>query len=154
MEKIIINSFEEFKNYEGKELGVSGYHQITQEQINKFAEATLDYQWIHTDPERAAKESPFGTTIAHGYLTLSLVPYLWNQIIEVRNVKLLVNYGMEKLRFGQAVKVDQKVMLRAKLRAINDLRGIIKTEVDITLEIENEKKPAFKGTAMFLYHFK
>ncbi len=154
MEKIVINNFSEFEKYAGKELGVSDYHKITQEQINKFADATLDFQWIHTDPEKAKKESPFGTTIAHGYLTLSIVPYLWNQIIEVNNVKMLVNYGMEKLRFGQAVLVNQEVRLRAKLKSIVNLRGISKAEVEITLEIKDEKKNAFKGTAVFLYHFK
>jgi len=79
MNKIVINSFSEFEKYVGKELGVSEYHKITQDQINKFAAATLDFQWIHTNVERAKKESPFKTTIAHGYLTLSIVPYLWDR---------------------------------------------------------------------------
>lgn len=153
MNKIVINSFSEFEKYVGKELGVSEYHKITQDQINKFAAATLDFQWIHTNVERAKKESPFKTTIAHGYLTLSIVPYLWDQIIEVNNIKMLVNYGMEKLRFGQAVLVDNEVRLRAKLKSLTDLRGISKAEVEITLEIKNVKKNAFKGTAIFLYHF-
>jgi len=153
MDKIIINGLAGFQEYVGKELGVSEYHKITQEQINKFADATLDFQWIHTDIERAKKESPFGTTIAHGYLTLSIVPYLWDQIIEVNNIKMLVNYGMNKLRFGQAVLVNNEVRLRAKLKSLVDLRGTIKAEVEITLEIKDQKKPAFKGSALFLYHF-
>lgn len=153
MNKIIINSIADLEAFAGKELGISEYHKITQEQINQFADATLDFQWIHTDIERAKIESPFGTTIAHGYLTLSIVPYLWNQIIEVNNIKMLVNYGMDKLRFGQAVLVNDEVRLSARLKSLIDLRGITKVEVDITLEIRDQKKPAFKGTALFLYHF-
>ena len=86
--KVIINNYDEFAGYLGKEIGVSPYHTVTQKQINQFADATLDHQWIHTDPERAKTESPFKATIAHGYLSLSLLPLLWSQIAEVRNVKI------------------------------------------------------------------
>jgi len=92
MEKLIINSYSEFEKLIGKELGVSEYHKITQEQINLFADATLDHQWIHVNAERAKIESPYGSTIAHGYLSLSILPYLWEQITEVNNIRLLVNY--------------------------------------------------------------
>jgi acyl dehydratase len=153
MSKLIIRSFEEFQSYTGRELGVSDYHQITQEQINLFADATLDHQWIHTDPERAAKESPYGTTIAHGYLNLSVLPYLWEQIVEVHNNKMLVNYGIEKLKFNQPVKVNDSVRVRAKLNSIVNLRGTSKAEIDIVLEIKDNPKPAFQGTIIFLYHF-
>lgn len=152
MGKLIINNHQEFEQQLGKVMGVSGYHQITQEQINKFADATLDHQWIHTDPERA-KDGPFGTTIAHGYLTLSLMPYLWEQIAEFNNVKMLVNYGIDKLKFGQAVKVNDEVKLTATLKSLVNLRGISKAEVDALLEIKGEKKPAFTATMVFLYHF-
>ena len=114
---------------------------ITQEQINKFAEATLDYQWIHLDRERAEKESPFKTTIAHGYLNLSVLPYLWGQIIEVNNIKMLVNYGIEKLRFNQPVLVDSEVRVRATLASLVNLRGIAKAEVHVSLEIKDNAKP-------------
>ncbi len=149
-----IGSFEEFEQYVGKELGVSDYLKVTQEQINLFADATLDHQWIHTEPERAAKESPFGTTIAHGYLTVSLMPYLWEQIAEFANVKMMVNYGIEKLRFGQAVKVNNELRLKASLKSLKNLRGITKAELDVVLEIKDERKPALEGTIVFLYHFK
>ena len=99
MEKLIINSHDEFESYLGKDVAVSNFHKVTQEQINIFADATLDHQWIHTDPERAAVESPFKSTIAHGYLTLSLLPYLWEQSVEVRNIKMLVNYGIKEFKF-------------------------------------------------------
>jgi len=150
---ITINNFQEFEQYKGQELGVSAYHKITQEQINKFSEATLDYQWIHTDVERAAAESPFKTTIAHGYLTLSLIPYLWQQIVTIGNLKMEINYGIESLRFGQAVRVDSEVRLKAKLSDVVNLRGTVKATVEVTLEIKDEKKSAFNGKAVFLYHF-
>jgi acyl dehydratase len=153
MTKLIINSFEEFNQYVGKELGVSGYLKITQEQINKFADATLDYQWIHLDIERAKSESPYKTTIAHGYLNLSVLPYLWGQIIEVNNIKMLVNYGIEKLRFNQPVLVDSEVRVRATLASLINLRGITKAEVKVALEIKDNKKTALDGTIVFLYHF-
>lgn len=152
MSTLIISSHAEFETYRGKELGVSEYHVITQSQINQFADATLDHQWIHTDPSRAA-ESQFKGTIAHGYLTLSLVPHLWDQIAEFRNIKMMVNYGIEKLKFNQPVLVNQEVRLRAKLHSIVNLRGITKFEVDVTLEIKDNTKPAFNGILVFLYHF-
>src|SRR6187549_1326015 len=101
MSKLVINGHEDFQQYSGKELGVSDYIKITQSQINLFADSTRDHQWIHTDPERAARESSFKATIAHGYMTLSLVPQLWDQILEFRNIKMMINYGIEKLKFNQ-----------------------------------------------------
>lgn len=153
MSKLVINSFAEFEKHVGKELGVSAYHTITQDQINLFADATLDHQWIHVDPQRAALESQFKSTIAHGYLTLSLIPYLWEQIAEVRNYSMLVNYGIQDLRFNQAVLVNSQVRLRVMLHAITNLRGIAKTEMKVTLEIKDNPKPAFTATIVFLYHF-
>lgn len=90
---VIINNFEEYKAYEGKLIGVSNWHVINQQQINLFADATHDHQWIHVDKQKAEEEGPFFSTIAHGYLTLSLIPYLWKQIADVRNVKMEINYG-------------------------------------------------------------
>lgn len=153
MGKLVINSFEEFEQYVGKELGVSDYLQITQEQIDKFADATLDHQWIHVDTEKAKNESPYKSTISHGYLNLSVLPYLWNQIIEVNNVKMLVNYGIEKLRFNQAVLVGNEVRLKAELISLINLRGIAKAEIKVSLEIKDCKKTALDATVIFLYHF-
>lgn len=151
---VTINNHEEFAGYLGKEIGVSEYLTITQEQINKFADATLDHQWIHTDVERAKKESLYKDTIAHGYLTLSVLPYLWEQIVEFKNIKMMVNYGIEELRFQQAVVVNSRLRLRAKLKDIKNLRGITKTYMEATLEIEGSNKPAFESVVVFLYHFK
>lgn len=153
MSPIIINSFDEFNKYVGKELGTSEYITITQEQIDKFADATLDHQWIHTDPERAKTESPFKTTIAHGYLNLSILPYLWEQIVEVRNSRLTVNYGIDKLKFMQAVAVNSEVRCRASLKSLVNLRGISKAEIFAVLEIKGSKKPALEANIVFLYHF-
>ncbi len=152
MEPIKIGSFEEFKAYDGQELGVSDWHTIDQEQVNLFADATLDHQWIHLDPEKAA-ESPFGHTIAHGYLTLSLAPYLWKQIAEVSNLKMMINYGIERLKFNNAVKVGSSVRLSAKLHSIVNLRGVCKAQIDIVMDVKGEKKPAYSASLIFLYHF-
>lgn len=153
MSKLVVNSYDEFAAFEGKELGASDWLLIDQERINLFADATLDHQWIHLDADRAKKESPYQSTIAHGYLTLSLLPYLWSQIIEVNNIKMLVNYGMDKMRFGQAVVTGSRVRLVTKLHAISNLRGICKTEIDFKIEIEGQRKPALEGIATFLYYF-
>lgn len=154
MDKLVINNYQELEAYLGKEMGISDYHTITQEQINKFADATIDHQWIHVDPERAKTESPFKTTIAHGYLTLSLLTYLWLQIVDVRNVRLMVNYGIEHLKFNQSVPVNSRVRLRTRLEALKDLRGITRAHMKAILEIEGSEKPAYEGTIVFLYHFK
>jgi acyl dehydratase len=154
MSKVIISSHQEFEQYLGKEIGVSDYLQITQERINKFADATLDYQWIHTDPQRAAKEGNFGCTIAHGYLNISISPFLWEQIAEIRNINMMINYGVEDLKFNQPVQVNSEVRLRAKLHSLTNLRGISKCQLHITLEIKDNSKPAFTGILVFLYYFK
>lgn len=153
MEKLIIRSHEEFEKYVGKELGVSEYMTVTQEQINKFADATFDHQWIHVDEERAKTEGSFGSTIAHGYLTLSLLAYMWDQIIQVENNKMLVNYGIENFRFNQPVLVNSRIRTRVKLRSISNLRGISKVQLDVMMEIEGNRKPAYEGNITFLYHF-
>ena len=123
MEKLIINSYEEFASHVGEQLGVSEWLEVTQDRINLFADATLDHQWIHVDVEKAKTESQYKSTIAHGYLTLSLLPHFWEQIIEVNNIKMLVNYGMDKMRFGQPVITGSRVRLVTTLASIANLRG-------------------------------
>lgn len=153
MEKIIINSYDEFAAYLGKEIGTTDWFQIDQDRINKFAEATLDYQWIHVDVERAKVESPFKSTIAHGYLTMSLLPHLWYETIEVRNVSQLVNYGLDKMKFGVPVITDNRIRMRTTLHNIQNLRGICKAEINFRIEVEGQRKPALDGIATFLYYF-
>lgn len=152
MEKLVINSYEEFAQHEGQLLGTSEWLEVTQERINLFADATLDHQWIHVDTERA-KNGPFGQTIVHGYLTLSLLPYMWEQIIQVNNLKMMVNYGMDKMKFGQAVLSGQSIRLVTTLQSIANLRGTCKVEIKFTIEIKDQRKPALSGVATFLYHF-
>ena len=149
---LTINSYEEFAQYVGQQLGISDWLEVDQERINAFADATLDHQWIHVDTERA-KEVPFGQTIVHGYLTLSLLPYLWQEIIQVNNLKMMVNYGMDNMKFGQAVLSGQSVRLVASLQSIANLRGICKAEIKFSIEIKDQRKPALTGVATFLYHF-
>lgn len=153
MEKVIINSYEDFEQLVGKRIGESDYVALPQERINLFADATLDHQWIHVDAERAKVDSPFHSTIAHGYLTLSMLPYMWNQIIEVNNLKMMINYGMDKMKFGQAVLSGQRIRLVADLHSLANLRGVAKAEIKFAIEIEGEKKKAVEGHAIFLYYF-
>ena len=150
---LTINSYKEFEEHLGQELGVSDWLEVDQERINAFADATLDHQWIHVDVERAKQESPYHSTIAHGYLTLSLLPYMWEQIIEVNNLKMMVNYGMDNMKFGVPVITGSRVRLVASLANIENLRGICKTSIKFDIEIEGERKPALSGIASFLYYF-
>ena len=153
MSKVVINNYEEFAAMLGKNIGLSDYVELTQERINLFADATLDHQWIHVNPEKAAVESPFKTTIAHGYLTLSMLPHLWNQIIEVNNLKMMVNYGMDKMKFGQAVKSGESIRLVADLLSIANLRCMVNVEIKFASDIKDQKKKALEGFATFLYYF-
>lgn len=152
--KTVINSYDEFASYLGKPLGTSEWLEVDQDRINAFADATLDHQWIHVDVERAKAESPYKSTIAHGYLTLALLPHLWDEIVEVNNLKMMVNYGMDKMRFGQPVITGSRIRMTTKLANIENLRGISKAYIDFTIEIEGQRKPALKGEAQFLYYFK
>ncbi len=153
MEKLIIGSHEEFESHLGQVLGTTDWFQIDQERINKFADATLDNQWIHVDVERAKAESPFKSTIAHGYLTMSLLPYLWYQTIEVINVSQLVNYGLDKMKFGLPVITGSYIRMTTTLNSCVNLRGTTKAEIKFTIEIKDQKKPALEGIATFLYFF-
>jgi acyl dehydratase len=154
MSKVIINRFEDFEPYLGQLLGESDYVELSQQRICQFADATLDHQWIHVDTEKAKSESPFGTTIAHGYLTLSLLPYLWEQIIEVNNLERMMNYGMDKMKFNQPVLSGQHVRMVAKLEDMANLRGAIKITIKFTIEIQETGEKALEGLATFIYYFK
>jgi acyl dehydratase len=127
---------------------------ISQERINQFADATDDHQWIHVDEEKCKAESPFGQTIAHGYLTLSMIPLMWNQIIEVNNLERMMNYGMKDMRFGQPVLSGQSIRMKVSLDEIQNLRGAIKTNVKFVIEIQESGKKAVEGIATFIYYFK
>ena len=133
----------------GQHLGHSDWVTITQQQVDDFAEATGDHQWIHVDPERAAKESPFGGPIAHGYLTLSLVPLLVPQILETTGFRMGVNYGTEKVRFPSPVPVGARVRAGATLAAATPFDGGVQVNIDVTIEIEGGSKPAMVATVVY-----
>jgi acyl dehydratase len=151
MAKMVIKGLDNLKALKGKELGVSEWHTVTQDQINKFAEATHDHQWIHVDVERCKKESPWGQTIAHGYYTLSLAPYLLGQIMSVEGVQMGVNYGINKLRFPTAVKVGKRVRARAELADVEDVANGVQGTIRVTLEVEGEPKPGCVAEVIYRY---
>lgn len=125
---------------EGEQLGSSDWHQVTQDQVDRFAEATGDHQWIHVDPERAAN-GPFGGAVAHGYLTLSLVPMFTARLLEVRGLAMAVNYGTEKVRFPAPVPVGSRVRDTAEISHVVETAHGIRLTVRHTIEIEGQEKP-------------
>ena len=135
-----ITGLEELKQAEGEELGVSGWHQVSQTDIDAFAEVTGDHQWIHVDPERA-KETPFGGTIAHGYYTLSLAPKLTEEVLKMEGFAFAVNYGLNKVRFPAPVPVDSKVRMRAKLAELEAIPGGAQIIMELTFESDGGEKP-------------
>ncbi len=136
-----ITGLEELRDAEGQELGTSGWHEVTQEDINQFADATGDHQWIHVDVERAKKESPFGGPIAHGYLTLSLLVPLVAQVLTVTDVAMGVNYGLNKVRFPAPVPVGSKVRARVTLKNVEEVAGGLQLTHAVTIEREGGDKP-------------
>ena len=136
----------------GQHLGYSDYVEITQEQVNQFAEATGDHQWIHVDVERAKRESPFGGPIAHGYLTLSLGPRVAPQVVRVEGVKLAVNYGCDKVRFPSPVPVGSKLRLGIELLEVSEVAGGVQAKERFTFEVEGAAKPACVAEALVRFY--
>ena len=143
----------EMQNYVGQEIGVSDWVEITQERINLFADATGDHQWIHVDVERAKKDMPGGKTIAHGFLTLSLIPMLSQQISHINNVRNGINYGCNKVRFTSPVQAGSKVRARAKLIAAEPMdKGGVRLTNQVTIEIEGQERPACVAETMSIVY--
>ncbi|MCX7173419.1 MAG: MaoC family dehydratase [Proteobacteria bacterium] len=142
MPKSEIASLDALRNRVGEELAVSDWLEISQERINQFAEATGDHQWIHVDVERAARESPFGGTIAHGYLTLSLLAKFSQESIAIGNIKMGVNYGLNRVRFTAPVRAGKKVRGRFTLAAYDEIPGGAQLTWSVTMEVEGGEKPA------------
>ena len=145
-------TIDDLRACQGREVAVGEWFEITQERINAFAAATGDHQWIHTDPARAAAESPFGATIAHGFLTLSLLPMLMHQCVAVHApLKMTINYGLNKLRYPTPVKAGSRVRLHATLASLDDhplgWQAVWRQEVFL----QNEPKPALIAEAVLLY---
>jgi acyl dehydratase len=148
----IIDGIDGLKDKVGQHLGYSDHVEITQEQVDLFADATGDHQWIHVDPERAKKESPFGGPIAHGYLTLSLGPMLAPQIMQVTGISMAVNYGCEKVRFPAPVPVGAKVRLGAELTNVEDIEGGAQVSMRFVYEVEGAAKPSCVADIIFRYY--
>jgi acyl dehydratase len=138
---ITVNGADEIKALAGRDLGASEWLQVTQDRINTFADATGDHQWIHVDAARAA-DGPFGATIAHGYLTLSLVIPLFGSLLKIEGVKMGVNYGLEKVRFPNPVRVGSDIRLAARVDSVAEVPGGLQLTCDFTVEIDGEPKPA------------
>ncbi len=132
----------EFSAHSGQSLGETDYIIITQQMVDLFAQATGDHQWIHTDPERASKESPYKKTIAHGFLTLSLAPKLMAQLYRIESVKMGINYGANKIRFTNAVPVNSRLRMRGWLQHTEPHNNGLRVIIDCVFEVEGEDKPA------------
>lgn len=136
-----IASLEELKTLVGQEIAVSNWFEISQERVNLFAQATGDHQWIHTDPERAQRETPFGGTIAHGFLTLSLFPMLMAEAIAMPDVRMGINYGLNKVRFTSPLPVGSRVRARMQLQDVSDIQDGAQLTWGVTIEREGSDKP-------------
>lgn len=135
------SGLDEFVAAQGSQLGPTEWLEVTQDRVNLFADATDDHQWIHVDPERAAA-GPFGQTIAHGLLTLSLLPHFMQQLYRVDNIAMAINYGYNKVRFITPVKVGAKIRARAEITKVDQLDNAVQATVTTTVEIDGSEKPA------------
>ncbi|UQA96312.1 MaoC family dehydratase [Streptomyces halobius] len=147
----VFRSLDELRTAVGEDLGTSDWLEIDQKRIDLFAEATGDHQWIHVDPEKAAA-GPFGTTIAHGYLTLSLLPALVPQLIRVENVKMGINYGTNKVRFPAAVPVGSRLRATARIAEVTEVSGGVQLTTTVTVEREGGEKPVCVAEAVSRFH--
>jgi acyl dehydratase len=141
MPRAVFGNLEELAAKVGQEVVVSDWLEVTQERIDQFADATGDHQWIHVDVERARRESPFGTTIAHGFLTLSLLSHFLNSSLEFGNSRMGVNYGCNRLRFTAPVKSGSRLRARLKLKEFQRIEGGVQMIWDVAMECEGQKKP-------------
>ena len=135
----------------GTDLGFSDWHAVTQEQVNLFADATDDHQWIHVDPERA-QDGPFGAPIAHGFLSLSLTVKFWTELFDLTGVGAKVNYGLDKVRFVSPVKVGSRVRMNAIIAEVTEVAGGYQFTVDQTIEIDGAPKPAVVARGLYRFY--
>jgi acyl dehydratase len=146
-----VQGIEKFHDLVGQHLGYSEWHRVDQAQIDKFADATGDHQWIHVDPERA-KAGPFGTAIAHGYLTLSLVPVYLHEVLVVEGTSMGINYGCNKVRFPSPVPVDSNLRLGVTVAGVEDVKGGVQVALAVTLETEGSTKPSCVAEVVYRYY--
>ncbi|HEX9993107.1 MAG TPA: MaoC family dehydratase [Acidimicrobiales bacterium] len=147
-----VSGIGELKAKVGEHLGWSDWMEIDQDRVNRFADATGDHQWIHVDPERASRESPFGGPVAHGYLTLSLAPVLLPQVLRVDGVAMGVNYGCEKVRFPAPVPVGSRLRVGATLADVTDVAGGAQVTLDLVFEVEGASKPSCVAAVVYRYY--
>ena len=147
-----VHGLEEMQTLVGQELGTSEWHQVTQDEVNLFAQATHDHQWIHVDPERCKRESPFGGPIAHGYYTIALAPALLAQVLSVQGVRMGVNYGLNKMRLPSPVPVGSRVRLRATLAGYEAIAGGASVTIGLSFEVEDQAKPACVAEVIYRYY--
>ncbi len=147
----VFNGIDDLKSKVGEEIGVSDWREVTQDDIDKFAEVTGDDQWIHVDPERA-KETPFGGTIAHGYFTLSLGPMFSYDLFKMEGVAFALNYGLNKVRFPSPVPVGSKVRCGATVDAVDDIAGGVQVTLTCTIECDGAPKPSCVATVVYRYY--
>ena len=153
MQPVQVEGVEQLKGLVGRELGPTEWVEITQEDVDKFADVSRDHQWIHVDRERAAAESPYGTTVAHGNLTLSLLDHFRPQLIENRGVKMGINYGLNRVRFVSPVRAGARIRTHSKVAAVEDFPGGLQVTWQINVELEGSDKPALVAewlTRMYL----
>ena len=146
-----VKGIDGFASLQGKHLGWSGWQLVDQDRVDRFADATGDHQWIHVDAERA-RSGPFGGTIAHGYLTLSLAPVLLHEVLEVEGMGFGVNYGCNKVRFPAPLKVGSRVRLGAEVASVEDVQGGVQATLSLTIEAEGEAKPCCVAEVVYRYY--
>jgi len=149
---ITVAGLDELQTLAGKDLGHSSWLEITQDRVNAFADATGDHQWIHVDVERA-RTGPFGGTIAHGYLTLALVIPFFTELLEIRDIKMGINYGLDKVRFPGPVRVGSKIRLAARIDTVTDVGGGgVQVVLDFIVEVDGVEKPACVARPVYRYY--
>ena len=148
---LVVNGLDELRGLAGQHLGYSEWLEVTQDRVNQFADATDDHQWIHVDVERA-KSGPFGGTIAHGFLTLSLLIALWTELLELRGIGMAVNYGLNKVRFPAPVPVGSSIRLSATLASVTDVKGGVEAVIDAVIERDGSEKPVCVAQVVHRYY--
>lgn len=142
MNKLVFNSLSEFRSTLGKDLPIGDWFTVTQEMINNFAEATLDKQWIHTNPKKASQFSPFKSTVAHGFMSVALLSKKLEEVVQITSVKMGLNYGVNKVRFPNPVPVNSELRLVASVKEIEEISNGLKITFSCIMEIKNQEKPA------------
>jgi acyl dehydratase len=153
MAPLVVETPQALKKFVGREIGVTDWFAVTQERIDRFAEATEDRQWIHVDPERAEKESPYGTTVAHGFLTLSLLSQFMKQAIQIQGgVRVVINYGLNRVRFPSPVRAGSKIRVRVHLQSLTELSDSVEAIFSCAVEAENAGKPCCVAECIVRYY--